>query len=135
MRSRISIWLHGVVKTTDLAVIFSPAVLSHPDYELQPKEHTLGQEVLEFLIAHQDWFMLDIPPPPPTGAGLVGSDEEGDAILTSDEDTNGGGQRLIGKADQPRITRRTMTGRHSSKSPHPPRREFSIHFFFQFCST
>ena len=126
MRSRISIWFPGVVKTTDLAVIFRPAVLSHPDYELQPKEHKLSQEVLEFLIAHQDWFMLDIPPPPPTGAGLVGSDEEGDAILTSDEEANGGGWKLIGKVDQPRITRRrTMTGRHSSESPRPPRRGFS----------
>jgi hypothetical protein len=124
MRSRISIWSPGVVKTTDLAVIFRPAVLSHPNYELQPTEHKLNQEVLEFLIAHQDWFMLDIPPPSPTGAGLVGSDEEGDAILTSDE-ANGGGWKLIGKVDQPRIARRSMTGRYSSKSPHPPHREFS----------
>jgi hypothetical protein len=124
MRSRISIWLPGMVKTTDLAVIFRPAVLSHPDYELQPKEHKLSREVLEFLIAHHVWFMLDITPPPPTRAGLVGSDEEGDAILTSDE-ANGGGWKFIDEVDRPRIARRTMTGRYSSKSPHPPHREFS----------
>src|SRR6266404_5093806 len=38
--------------------------MSHPDHELSPAEHQLSQDVLEFLIAHQDWFMLDTPPPP-----------------------------------------------------------------------
>jgi GTPase-activating protein SAC7 len=38
--------------------------MSHPTHELSPNEHRLSQEVLEFLIAHQDWFMLDTPPPP-----------------------------------------------------------------------
>jgi hypothetical protein len=38
--------------------------MSHPSHELSPTEHRLSQEVLEFLIAHQDWFMLDTPPPP-----------------------------------------------------------------------
>lgn len=38
--------------------------MSHPTHELSPSEHRLSQEVLEFLIAHQDWFMLDTPPPP-----------------------------------------------------------------------
>ena len=38
--------------------------MSHPDHELSPTEHQLSQDVLEFLIAHQDWFMLDTPPPP-----------------------------------------------------------------------
>ena len=33
---------------------------------MSPKEHQLSQEVLEFLIEHQDWFMLDVPPPPPS---------------------------------------------------------------------
>ena len=40
--------------------------MSHPDHELAPTEHQLSQDVLEFLIAHQDWFMLDTPPPPPS---------------------------------------------------------------------
>jgi hypothetical protein len=115
----ISIWSLGVEKTTDLAVIFRPAVLSHPEHEMQPQEHRLSQEVLEFLIAHQDWFMLDIPPPPVTSAGLVGSDEEADVILTSDEEVNGGGWKLIGNAQSPRIERRrTTTEKHGSKLLH-----------------
>ncbi|KAG8772987.1 hypothetical protein FRC15_002343 [Serendipita sp. 397] len=31
---------------------------------MSPEHHKLSQEVLEFMIEHQDWFMLDIPPPP-----------------------------------------------------------------------
>lgn len=45
-------------------MIFRPAVLNHPSHEMSPEHHKLSQEVLEFLIEHQDWFMLDIPPPP-----------------------------------------------------------------------
>jgi hypothetical protein len=42
-------------------VIFRPGIMSHPTHELEPGEHQLSQDVLEFLIAHQDWFMLDVP--------------------------------------------------------------------------
>lgn len=46
----------------DLAVIFRPGLISHPKHEMSPKEFELSQSVLEFLIAHQDHFMLDISP-------------------------------------------------------------------------
>jgi len=45
-------------------VIFRPGLISHPQHEMSPQEHALSQKVLEFLIAQQDWFMLDISPPP-----------------------------------------------------------------------
>ncbi|KAI0299262.1 Rho GTPase activation protein [Russula brevipes] len=48
----------------DLAAIFRPGLISYPTLGLQPSEHQLSQEVLEFLIEHQDSFMLDAPPPP-----------------------------------------------------------------------
>ena len=81
----------AILYFTDLAVIFRPGLMSHPTHELEPGEHRLSQEVLEFLIAHQDWFMLDTPPPPalpPTpsrsltpplsaGASVSVSDDEG----------------------------------------------------------
>ncbi|EIM91464.1 Rho GTPase activation protein [Stereum hirsutum FP-91666 SS1] len=54
----------NLMTAQNLAVIFRPGIMSHPEHELTPKEHQLSQEVVEFLIAHQDWFMLDIPPPP-----------------------------------------------------------------------
>jgi hypothetical protein len=44
--------------TIDLALIFQPGVLSHPDHAMHPKEHGLSREVLEFLIEHQDNFLI-----------------------------------------------------------------------------
>jgi len=54
----------NLMTATNLAVIFRPGLISHPAHEMSPTEHDLSQRVLEFLIAQQDWFMLDIPPPP-----------------------------------------------------------------------
>ncbi|KAF8150814.1 Rho GTPase activation protein, partial [Crassisporium funariophilum] len=50
----------NLMTATNLAVIFRPGLISHPQHEMSPKEHALSQQVLEFLIAQQDWFMLDI---------------------------------------------------------------------------
>jgi hypothetical protein len=38
---------------------------------MSPQEHALSQSVLEFLIAKQDWFMLDIAPPPEGSPGTI----------------------------------------------------------------
>ncbi|KAF8903644.1 Rho GTPase activation protein [Mucidula mucida] len=78
----------NLMNASNLAVIFRPGLISHPEHEMSPKEHSLSQRVLEFLIAQQDWFMLDIPPPPaselmpysvaPTADdAVVASDDEG----------------------------------------------------------
>ena len=42
----------------DLAVIFQPGIISHTEHQMRPAEHTLSQAVLEFLIEHQDHFLL-----------------------------------------------------------------------------
>jgi len=52
----------------DLAVLFRRGLISHPTHELQPSEHQLSQEVLEFLM-DQDFFMFilgTLSPHPPT---------------------------------------------------------------------
>ncbi|KAI9439714.1 Rho GTPase activation protein [Lactarius indigo] len=80
----------NLMTAQNLAVIFRPGLMSHPEHELSPSEHQLSQDVLEFLIAHQDWFMLDTPtpafppapsrsftPPYDTGARTSVSDGEG----------------------------------------------------------
>uniref|UniRef100_A0A8H8CLS0 pyranose dehydrogenase (acceptor) n=1 Tax=Psilocybe cubensis TaxID=181762 RepID=A0A8H8CLS0_PSICU len=75
----------NLMTATNLAVIFRPGILSHPQHEMSPQEHALSQRVLEFLIAQQDWFMLDISPPPSSsvttfeggGAGPSGSGGQG----------------------------------------------------------
>ncbi|KXN93340.1 GTPase-activating protein SAC7 [Leucoagaricus sp. SymC.cos] len=53
----------NLMTAQNLAVIFRPGILSHPSHEMAPQEHALSQRVLEFLIASQDWFMLDTPTP------------------------------------------------------------------------
>ncbi|TFK62259.1 RhoGAP-domain-containing protein [Pluteus cervinus] len=57
----------NLMTASNLAVVFRPGLISHPNHEMSPKEHTLSQRVLEFMIAHQDWFMDVVPPPPPRG--------------------------------------------------------------------
>lgn len=106
---------------TDLAVIFRPALIAHPSHELSPQEHQLSQDVLEFLIKHQDWFMLDIPTPPisrpmPDGAAAVPTtDTTADLLVSSDEES--GGWKLISR-DVPKSIgrRRTTTERSAGES-------------------
>ncbi|TFK33231.1 Rho GTPase activation protein [Crucibulum laeve] len=66
----------NLMTATNLAVIFRPGLISHPQHEMSPQEHALSQKVLEFLIAQQDWFMLDIPPPP-MGSPTLGVAQQG----------------------------------------------------------
>lgn len=47
-----------MLAVTDLAVIFQPGIISHTEHEMRPAEHALSQAVLEFLIEHQDHFLL-----------------------------------------------------------------------------
>ncbi|PSR81566.1 hypothetical protein PHLCEN_2v6332 [Hermanssonia centrifuga] len=102
----------NLMTAKNLAVIFRPALLSHPEHELSPQEHQLSQDVLEFLIEHQDWFMLDISPPPSGGRSGAATltIEPVDMMINSDDD---GGWSLITKdgngSGSHRITRRRTT--------------------------
>ena len=121
----------------DLAVIFRPAVLNHPSHEMSPEHHRLSQEVVEFLIEHQDWFMLDIPPPPrqdeilataqgahsspkkhsaskhmstPVGGKVEIPDDAYLGPMTSDDDKEGGaGWRMVGSLGGSGQVRRRRT--------------------------
>ncbi|KAK7690455.1 hypothetical protein QCA50_005553 [Cerrena zonata] len=114
----------NLMDAKNLAVIFRPALLSHPSHELSPKEHQLSQDVLEFLIHHQDWFMLDIPPAPslghggPAGAPLSSSMSEAVDIMPSSDEDSPGGWRLVDKdtLGTRRISRRRTTTERSGDS-------------------
>lgn len=41
----------------NLAAIFQPGLLSHPDHDMNPNEYRASQEVLIFLIEHQERFL------------------------------------------------------------------------------
>ncbi|KAG6819526.1 hypothetical protein H0H93_011029 [Arthromyces matolae] len=105
----------NLMPASNLAVIFQPGLISHPNHEMSPKEFELSQSVLEFLIAHQDHFMLDIPPPP-NGAlqsARPHAQENEDVLLvpSSDEESSNvgpGGWKLVNKI-KPSLSRRRTT--------------------------
>jgi len=103
----------NLMTPTNLAVIFRPGLISHPTHEMLPSEHALSQQVLEFLIAQQDWFMLDIPPPPmrkqnvPRHTPTTGVDDDTVLLQKSDEEIPGG-WKLVGR-DPPNVPRRKIT--------------------------
>ncbi|KIK66579.1 hypothetical protein GYMLUDRAFT_156947 [Collybiopsis luxurians FD-317 M1] len=98
----------NLMTATNLAVIFRPGLISHPDHEMSPKEHALSQRVLEFLIAQQDWFMLDIPPPPPNEPGSptsAVSSEDVTVFPSSDDEQQGsGGWKLVSQISRRKTT-------------------------------
>lgn len=97
----------NLMTAANLAVIFRPALISHPKHEMSPQEHALSQQVLEFLIAQQDWFMLDVPPPPSINPSSPADSDDITVFPSSDEEKNGGeGWKLIGNK---RISRRRTT--------------------------
>ncbi|EPQ31144.1 uncharacterized protein PFL1_01333 [Pseudozyma flocculosa PF-1] len=110
----------NLMPASNLAVLFQPGMISHPSHFQSPVEHKISVEVLEFLIQHQDQFVLGSAPQPFTG---LHSDEltavskplEGDDLIQpsdSDEDQGelqaheGGGARLM----------RSLTSRPSKKA-------------------
>jgi hypothetical protein len=109
----------------DLAVIFRPGRLPHPAHELQSAEHTLSQRVLETLIAHQDWFMADVPPPRRNhsvvlgaGAGslpLPGAASPGASAMIPDEF----GAQVAGAVARV-ARRRTLQERTGTRRPSAP---------------
>ncbi|KAK7032254.1 GTPase activating protein (GAP) for Rho1p [Paramarasmius palmivorus] len=112
----------NLMTATNLAVIFRPGLISHPQHEMTPSEHALSQRVLEFLIAQQDWFMLDIPPPPPNEPGAPPSStmsEPDDVTVfpSSDEEHTGGGWRLVGKDKRTVSRRKTTVDRRKDPPP------------------
>ncbi|KAJ7261759.1 Rho GTPase activation protein [Mycena haematopus] len=102
----------NLMTATNLAVIFRPGLISHPAHEMSPPEHDLSQRVLEFLIAQQDWFMLDIPPPPQHEPG---SPESWDNEVLADDEL-GGAWSLVSGMNAPTMARRKTTDSHTPDS-------------------
>lgn len=118
----------NLMTAKNLAVIFRPALLSHPNHELSPHEHQLSQDVLEFMIAHQDWFMLDIPPPPSAGHKhadhpvVAATSGDGVDMMPSSDDETTNGWKLVDKGGTRKIVRRrTTTERQGEPTPTNPR--------------
>ncbi|KIS68917.1 uncharacterized protein UMAG_02902 [Mycosarcoma maydis] len=110
----------NLMPSSNLAVIFQPGMFSHPSHELSPGEHKLAVQVLEFLIDHQDHFVLGMSPQP---ASQLPQDEltavskpitDEDILVASESDEEqgelevhqGGGARLMrSKTTKPKTKR------------------------------
>ncbi|CAG8444730.1 8694_t:CDS:2 [Funneliformis caledonium] len=55
--------VHGqnLMPSKNLASIFQPGILSHPSHDMAPEQYKLSQEVLEFLIDYQNYFLMSLP--------------------------------------------------------------------------
>ncbi|BFZ61694.1 GTPase activating protein (GAP) for Rho1p [Saitoella coloradoensis] len=64
----------NLMTAENLAAIFQPGIISHPNHDMSPDEYRICQKVLIFLIDHQDHFLLGMGPTgmhqqPPTPPG------------------------------------------------------------------
>ncbi len=55
----------NLMTAANLATIFQPGMFSHPSHLTSAEEHQVAVQVLEFLIEHQEHFVLGLSPPPP----------------------------------------------------------------------
>ncbi|CAG8452150.1 16213_t:CDS:10, partial [Dentiscutata heterogama] len=53
----------NLMPSKNLASIFQPGILSHPDHDMDPEQYKLSQEVVEFLIDYQNYFLMSLPNP------------------------------------------------------------------------
>ncbi|PPR00791.1 hypothetical protein CVT24_000756 [Panaeolus cyanescens] len=108
----------NLMTATNLAVIFRPGIISHPQHEMLPPEHGLSQRVLEFLIAQQDWFMLEMAPPPGQRSTPGSADGSTDGGSGFKDGHHGGGRP--GPSDMPPPAR--FGGKMHEGSSSPTRR-------------
>ena len=74
--------------------------------------------MLEFLIAHQDWFMLDIAPPTPSRRVGAADSAEGDSPWLEDDELGGDGWKLV--ESEPGKVRRRASSVTSGPGASPP---------------
>lgn len=106
----------NLMPASNLAVIFQPGMFSHPTHLSSAGEHKIAVQVLEFLIEHQDHFVLGLSHPPPANVSpadltAVSQPSREDEVYfepsDSDEDLGqleahqGGGAALMAKRSVP----------------------------------
>lgn len=99
----------NLMPAANLAAIFQPCILNHPQHEQSPDEYRISQDVLVFLVEHQDNF-------------LIGMDAD-----TNDLDILANPQRLFGQHERlsdsqsstGHLSRSsTVSSKHSTSSTH-----------------
>lgn len=90
------------MNTSNLAAIFQPGILSHPQHDLAPQEYRLSQDVLIFLIENQDHFLI----------GMHGTAADEKTV----QEVQSGYQRPEGSPTGAPSRSRTVIGRSSSNA-------------------
>ncbi|KAF2154041.1 RhoGAP-domain-containing protein [Myriangium duriaei CBS 260.36] len=97
------------MNTPNLAAIFQPGILSHPQHDMAPQEYRLSQDVLIFLIENQDSFLIGMhgtaadektvkdvqsgyQPPPPQSGSPTGPGRSRTVLGRSSSNASGGSQ-------------------------------------------
>jgi hypothetical protein len=87
--------------TQNLAAIFQPGILNHPQHEMAPQEYLLSQDILSFLIINQDSFLI----------GMQGTAADAETV----RDVQNGSPKPSGGSPTPSRAK-TVIGRSSSNS-------------------
>ncbi|KAM3418616.1 Rho-GTPase-activating protein 5 [Cercospora zeina] len=88
--------------TPNLAAIFQPGILNHPQHDMAPREYRLSQDVLIFLIENQDSFLI----------GMQGTAADPETVR---EVQSGAPPKSAGSPTTP-VRAKTTVGRSSSNS-------------------
>ncbi|KZP31803.1 Rho GTPase activation protein [Athelia psychrophila] len=110
----------NLMTASNLAVIFRPGLIAHPEHEMLPREHDLSQKVLEFLIAQQDWFILDIPPPPQRAKPAAAVETGANNSDSGAEETISAGWKIVGKEPHAQPQPRRITRRRTQDDVNAP---------------
>lgn len=97
----------NLMPAANLAAIFQPGLLSHPDHDMTPKEYRVSQEVLVFLIEHQDRFL-------PTSA------------VRGDQPPSTSSQQSLPQSQEQQQVNPPATYQGTSLSANQPHREINI---------
>lgn len=120
---------HNLMDAANLAAIFQPGLLSHPSHAMAPQAYKLSQDVLVFLISHQDHFLIGTfpmakmiePLMPVTPATPTGLKHSKTVSTRGSIDAGGDESKKTG------LRRNVSTGsRKSSNSPVIPRSGSSV---------
>jgi hypothetical protein len=87
--------------TQNLAAIFQPGILNHPQHEMAPQEYLLSQDILSFLIINQDSFLI----------GMQGTAADAETV----REVQNGSPKPSGGSPTPSRAK-TVIGRSSSNS-------------------
>lgn len=89
--------------TQNLAAIFQPGILNHPQHDMAPEEYRLSQDVLIFLIENQDSFLI----------GMQGTEADPDTVRDVQSGTPA---KQPSTPTTPNRARSVMVGRASSNA-------------------